>query len=273
MGNIDRSRVRRSFDRQAGFYEETVIVQKRVRENILRQLREGERREAPRRILDVGAGTGVLLRAVRDLYPDAFLSGVDLAPAMGRTAMGTLRGWGGAHIVEGDAEQLPFADCSFNLVLSTSTYQWLNTLEQAFREALRVLTPGGMFQFALFGGDTLHELRQSYRRALKAPPGQERDRTHHFFSLKDVESALTGAGFSACRVESCIDREYHPDVSALLRSLRRIGAGNASLLTERRGLSGRTVMMEMMEVYRGEYECRSGIPATYEVVYGTGRKA
>jgi malonyl-CoA O-methyltransferase len=272
MGSIDRSRVRRSFDRQAVFYEETVVVQKRVRENILRQLREDEHREAPRCILDVGAGTGELLRAVRNLYPDAFLAGVDLAPAMGRTAMGTLRGRGGALLVEGDAESLPFADCSVDLVLSTSTYQWLNTLQKAFSEALRVLSPGGMFRFALFGGDTLRELRLSYRRALKAPPVQERDRTHHFFSLQDVASALTTVGFSSCRVESCIEREFHPDVSSLLRSLGRIGAGNASLISDRRGLAGRTVMMEMMELYCREYGCSSGIPATYEVIYGKGRK-
>jgi malonyl-CoA O-methyltransferase len=272
MGIIDRTRVRMSFDRQAVFYEETVVVQKRVREIILRQLRESEHSEAPRRILDVGAGTGVLLRAVRNLYPDAFLAGVDLAPAMGRTAMGNLRGRGGALLVEGDAERLPFADCSVDLVLSTSTYQWLNTLEKAFSEALRVLSPGGMFRFALFGGDTLRELRESYRRALKAPAVQERDRTHHFFSLQDVESALTTVGFSSCRVESCFEREFHPDVSSLLRSLRRIGAGNASPISDRRGLAGRTVMMEMMELYRREYGCSFGIPATYEVIYGKGRK-
>jgi malonyl-CoA O-methyltransferase len=272
MGNIDRSRVKMSFDRQAVFYEETVVVQKRVRENILRQLRESEYSEPPRRILDVGAGTGVLLRAVSNLYPDAFLAGVDLAPAMGQTAMGRLRGRGGTLFVEGDAECLPFADCSIDLVLSTSTYQWLNTLEKAFREALRVLSPGGMFHFALFGGDTLRELRVSYRRALKAPVGQERDRTHHFFSLQDVESALTTVGFSSCRVKSCLDREFHPDVSSLLRSLRRIGAGNASLGSDRRGLAGRTVMKEMMEMYQREHGCRCGIPATYEVIYGMGRK-
>jgi malonyl-CoA O-methyltransferase len=271
MGTIDKSRVRRSFDRQAVFYEETVVVQKRVRENLLRQLREKESSELPRRILDVGAGTGVLLHAVRNLYPEAFLAGVDLAPAMGRTAMGTLRIGGETLLIEGDAERLPFADCSVDLVISTSTFQWLNDLGEAFCEVFRVLSHGGRFHFALFGGDTLRELRDSYTRALNIQDSEGGGMTHSFFSVEDVESAMENAGFSACWTKMDVEMEYHPDVPSLLRSLRRIGAGNASRVSGR-GLAGKSVMAKMMEIYRTEYRCRSGIPATYEVIYGRGRK-
>jgi malonyl-CoA O-methyltransferase len=271
MGTIDREKVRRSFDRNAAFYEENVVVQKQVRESLLRQLRENESDDAPRRILDVGAGTGALLSEVRTLYPSALLAGLDLAPAMGRTAMGILRGEGGTHLVEGDAECLPFADGAFDLVVSTSTFQWLNTLERAFYEAFRVLSPGGSFYFALFGEDTLRELKSSYRSALKIAGSEGLDHTHRFFSLLDVESALEKVGFSAYRAVNSIEVEYHSDVQSLLRSLRRIGAGNASRF-KREGLGGKRVMMAMMEIYRTDHRCPRGIPATYEVICGQGRK-
>ena len=63
------------------------------------------------------------------------------------------------HFISADAEWLPFADAAFGLVLSTSTLQWLNSLDLAFAEALRVLAPGGLFCFAMFGEKTLFELR------------------------------------------------------------------------------------------------------------------
>ncbi len=271
MGNIYKEKVRRSFDSQAEFYEETVVVQKLVREHLLGQLRENGPGDPPQRILDVGAGTGVLLSGIRTIYPASFLAGLDLAPAMGRTARGALCGEGGALLVEGDAECLPFVEGAFDLVVSTSTFQWLNTLEKAFFEAFRVLSPGGSFHFALFGGDTLRELRNSYKSALKIPDREGVDRTHRFFSLFDVEFALKTAGFSVCRLEKSIEVEYHADVQALLRALRRIGAGNASRFTQG-GLGGKRVMTEMMEIYRTDHGCRHGIPATYEVLYGLGRK-
>jgi malonyl-CoA O-methyltransferase len=64
----------------------------------------------------------------------------------------------------------------------------------------------------------------------------------------------------------------HDDVPALLRSLKRIGAGNASPITPR-GLAGKRIMLDMMQRYKNEYGLGSGIPATYEIIYGLGRKA
>ena len=80
---------------------------------------------------------------------------------------------------------LPFADGIFDLVVSTSTFQWLAALEKAFSEAKRVLTPGGTFLFALFGEGTLHELKNSYRTVLLAENAIDKDRSHNFFA-RDV---------------------------------------------------------------------------------------
>lgn len=266
---IDRRRVRDAFGRQAGEYDAYASVQKRVIVRFLELLKSEGR--APRRLLDVGAGTGMLLRFLRELYRDAFAVGVDLAPGMSRTARDNLETDGRTRILTADAEHLPFSAGSFDLVLSTSTFQWLAGLDSAFGEAFRVLTPGGLFCFTLFGERTLHELRISYRRALDAAGRRGEDRTHAFFSGEDVAAALKRAGFADCRVMSEQDIELHGDVSELLRSLKRIGAGSASPIVPR-GLAGKRVMLEMMGRYREEFGSESGIPATYEIIYGVGRK-
>ncbi|ABQ27405.1 methyltransferase domain-containing protein [Geotalea uraniireducens] len=266
---IDRKRVKAAFHRQAEDYDSHALVQKRVVGHVLKEVQ----REAgePQLVLDVGAGTGRLLAGLHRIYPKLRAVGADLAFGMCLTARANFKDCGRVQLVTADAESLPFADGVFDLVTSTSTYQWLTSLELAFKEAWRVLAPGGLFCFALFGQRTLFELKDSYRLALNNASQQGEDRTHRFFAATDVAAALECAGFSHCRADAELELEYHADVSALLRSLKRIGAGNAAPVAPR-GLAGRRVMLEMMDVYRSKYANADGIPATYEVVYGAGRK-
>jgi malonyl-CoA O-methyltransferase len=271
MAEIDRSKVRKAFDRGACRYEETVIVQKLVIEKFLAKLDEMSSCTAPRRILDVGAGTGMLLRSLRKIYPESFLAGLDLAPGMGSEARSSLRKEGDILFVEGDAEHLPFADGSFDLVVSTSTFQWLAMLEHAFSEAKRVLMPGGTFLFALFGEGTLQELKNSYRCALIAENALDKDRSHHFFTRDEVANTLAELGFSAVTVENAFEREYYPDVPSFLRSLKGIGAGSAAPLPSK-GLGGRRIITKMTDYYQRIFSDGRGIPASYEVIYGKGEK-
>lgn len=267
MAGIDRQRVKGSFHRQAAAYDDHARVQQRVVASLLEQVQL--KVAGPARILDVGSGTGRLLAGLHRVYPHARLFGADLAFGMCLTARAHLDKCG-VNLVTADAESLPFVDGVFDLVTSTSTFQWLTTLEHAFAQVRRVLVPGGFFLFALFGERTLFELKHAHQMALNQEVSRIEDVTHGFFTPHAVESALCGAGFEQGHVASRLEVEYHHDVSALLRSLKRIGAGNATQKPAR-GLSGRRQMLAMMEIYVREYGSAGGIPATYEVVYGMGR--
>jgi malonyl-CoA O-methyltransferase len=269
MTGIDRHRVQRAFDAHADDYETYARVQKQVVERFTSRLERETIR--PAAILDIGVGTGRLLRSLATVFPEARLAGIDLSVRMGQAARANLAGRP-ALLVAGDGEMLPFADASFDLVVSTSTFQWLESLDEAFGEVTRVLAPGGVFAFTLFGERTLYELRTSYRKACQALGRGEERRTHTFFPAAAVAAALDRSGLLECAVATEMELESHPDVPALLRSIRRIGAGNAA--PERSvTLAERRVMLTMMEIYRRDHAGDGVIPATYEVIYGAGRKA
>lgn len=267
MADIDRSRVKRSFGSQAANYDDLAIVQQRVVNRFLEMNMAGV--ESPATLLDVGCGTGRLLESILSLVPSVCAVGIDLAHGMLQCASARLEAENKVSLVCGDGESLPFQDASFDMVVSTSVYQWINPADQAFAEARRVLKPGGRFCFALFGESTLMELRRAYKLALSGLGKSEADRSHDFATGEQILSALCSAGFREYSVKREFEVETHADVPALLRSLKGIGAGNASDSASR-GLSGRSVTIAMMDIYERNYAGESGIPATYEVLYGIG---
>jgi malonyl-CoA O-methyltransferase len=217
--------------------------------------------------LDLGTGTGDLARQLRERAPELPLLVADIAHAMTCAAATRV-----AHVAafDADAESLPLRSASVGLVLSASMYQWVNDLPRAFAEVQRVLQPGGLFAFALFGAGTLAELRAAHSAALAEEGHAAVSHMQRFPDGETVAAALKTAGLSG-QLESLDEEEEHPDVPHLLRSLKRIGAQNATS-NRPAGLSGRKTTERMMAIYKERFGDNGSIPATYQVIYGLARK-
>ncbi len=263
----DRTRVGRRFHRQAGEYDRHAVVQKRVVTNLTRMV-QAHCDGAPARALDIGCGTGAMLSALAGLYPQARLCGLDLAFNMALRSAQRLGP--AALLVNADAEALPFGGACFDLVVSASTLQWVQRLDVCFRECRRVLMPGGLFCAAFFGDGTLWELQESYREALadRFPRDDSREgRLQRFRGSVDVRHALEGLGFDQLVLATETEVEYHPDVPALLRSIKGIGATTPARSDTGGGLGWRGLLNAMAEIYRGRFQRDGMVPATYEVIY------
>jgi ubiquinone/menaquinone biosynthesis C-methylase UbiE len=101
----------------------------------------------PASVLDVGCGTGRLLRAAALRWPEARLAGVDPAEGMVEVAR---RLTPGATVQRGLAEALPLPDASVDLVLSTMSFHHWHDQGSGVREIARVVLPGGHFILADF---------------------------------------------------------------------------------------------------------------------------
>lgn len=124
-------------------------------------------------VLDVGCGTGVVALTAR--RNGARVTGLDLTPELlARAKMhGGVTGFEDVVWKEGDAEQLPFADGEFDVVLSQFGHMFAPRPEVATKEMLRVLKPGGVIAFSTWppemGIGRLFSLVGSYSPPL--PPG------------------------------------------------------------------------------------------------------
>ncbi len=93
------------------------------------------------RVLDVGCGTGELLRRLRAKYPNAALAGLDPVAEMLAVARDKLNGT--EHLQIGYANSLPWKAGAFDVVVSCNMFHYITHPVEALREMARVLRPGG----------------------------------------------------------------------------------------------------------------------------------
>jgi malonyl-CoA O-methyltransferase len=264
---IDSLMMRGNFSSHAGSYDCYASVQKRVVDCLGRRM--AGLVPGNGLVLDVGTGTGALAAELIRAEPQRQLVVMDIARGMTRQAVQKLPG---VFACDADARRLPFASGTFAGVVSSSVYQWVDCLPAAFAEVARVLRPGGFFALALFGEQTLHELRAAHRRAVTRHGSNRPSHVLDFPSRNEVAEALGAARLSCCDLTSAMEVEYHPSVPDLLRQLKRIGAGNASA-DRPRGLASRRVMQSMTKHYEAIHRCAAGLPASYEVIIALAVKA
>ena len=258
QGLPDKRQVAASFSRAASSYDGVAGLQRKVGQQLLGYVPVDFK---PSNWLDLGCGTGYFSRALAQHYPQAAGAGLDIAEGMLLHA----RKLGGAQFfIGGDAESLPLASSSQQLIFSSLALQWCSDFAAVLSEARRVLAPGGIFVFSSLCVGTLQELRDSWQ----VVDGMVHvNRFRHF---EDYQRLCAASSMQVLRLERRAEVLYFADLRQLTGELKALGAHN---LNPGRpgGLTGRERIRGLVEAYEQKRE-DLGLPATYQVVYGTLRK-
>ncbi|MBI5561322.1 MAG: methyltransferase domain-containing protein [Deltaproteobacteria bacterium] len=261
---LRKESIRAAFAEAAATYDGSSSLQQEVCAELARFVRGAcAPPAAPGLILDAGCGTGRLGRALEDEYNACRVVSCDFAqPMLIEARLKDCE----AALVGGDMDSLPFAEETFDIVASNLAFQWTAGGGASFKEAARVLKPGGLLAFTTLGTDTLRELRESCAEAgISASPVP-------FIGMDALPILLDRAGLETVAMDRRpITREY-PDMRGLIKTLRLIGAAPR---IEGAGLSlaTGTLLRKAGQVYLKRYPAQgNGVAATYDVIFCGARK-
>jgi len=212
--------------------------------------------------LDLGARDGALGRALAGRPGTERV--VEAEPALAFLARAA--GWR----VAADPELAPFRDASFDLIVSSLVLHWTADLPGALVQLRRALKPDGLLLAALFGGQTLVELRTALFEAELVEEGGVSPRVSPAVELGDAAALLQRAGFALPVADSETIAVSYPDLFALMRDLRGMGETNA-LAGRRRNFLRRATLAQAALIYAERFADGEGrIRATFEVLFLCG---
>ncbi|WP_020187466.1 methyltransferase domain-containing protein [Methylopila sp. 73B] len=190
-------------------------------------------------------------------------------PGAGRVVRAAARADAGADLVC-DPAASPFAPESFDLVVSSLALQLVDDLPGALAQVRRMLRPDGLFLAALFGGETLTELRQAFAAAEGEVEGGLSPRVLPFADVRALGALLQRAGFALPVAD--VDRVTvrYPHALALMADLRAWGATNV-LLERRRGPLRRATLARALTIYAERFADADGrVRATFDIAWLSG---
>jgi ubiquinone/menaquinone biosynthesis C-methylase UbiE len=179
---------------------------------------------SPSRVLETAAGTGILTRRLRDVLPAATrLVATDLNPPMLDVAKTKFAAGEAVEFHPADALSLPFDDGAFDAMVCQFGVMFFSDKPASFREARRVLAPGGSYVFNVWDA---HRYNPPYRIAhelvtahFPTDPPRFFEMPFAYHAIDPVKEALAEAGFTDLRV-AVLSRVQEPgDLDAFIRGV------------------------------------------------------
>jgi malonyl-CoA O-methyltransferase len=211
----------KDFNRAANVYDKNAVMQHQIAEDLIDRLRFIKIK--PKKILDLGSGTGVTSKKLIDLYPDAEIYEIDIAIEMLKKSKSnntTIRSFfkrNNITYINADMDLIPFDQQSFDLVISSSSIQWSSNINNLFENIFSLLRPEGLLIFSTFLKNTLSELQSFTGSKL----------TNEFFSIQEYAQMLISNEFYDPVLMKDEFRIEYSDALSALRDLKKIGVSKS----------------------------------------------
>lgn len=169
-----------------------------------------------------------------------------------------------------DEEFLPIKQGNLDLIVSPLCLHHINDLPGTLLQIRKALRPDGLFIAAMFGGETLHELRDCLMNAELDISGGISPRVAPFADKQQMGALMQRAGFALPVVDSEIFTVTYEHMFALCKDLR--GMGETLNVKERaKGFSPRALFPAAAQLYAERFAEEDGrIPASFEMIFLLG---
>lgn len=204
--NISTEFIAHNFKKAHATYDQSALVQHQMCQHLIALIQAHPPSASPKSILEIGCGVGNLTKLYHPLWQidELYLNDLyDMHSTIDR-----------AKLIIGDIEHidLPRVD----MVLSSSALQWMKDLPTLCHNIHHALPDAGMFAFATFGQDNLHEM--------KALTGIGLD----YHSLDDIMQMLSKAGFDIIQTEQTPYTLHFDQPKQILRHIKDTGVSVGS---------------------------------------------
>jgi SAM-dependent methyltransferase len=179
---------------------------------------------SPLRVLETAAGTGIVTRALRDALPaDASLTATDLNPPMLDVARAKIRDGEQVTFQPADAQDLPFPAKSFDAVVCQFGVMFYPDKDKSYREAHRVLAPGGRYLFSVWDSHRYNPFARIAQdvvgRFFPVDPPQFYRVPFSCHQIDPIKESLISAGFDDINAAVLSRQKTIPDASVFARAM------------------------------------------------------
>jgi len=236
-------RVIESFSKHVKTYDRHAQLQRSMAERLAALIPN----PFPKKILEIGCGTGVFTRHLLARFPSTVILN-DIAPLMIEHLKTHLEVPSNSKFLAGNAERIQIP--KVKLIAGNAVFQWFQNPQKTLQRFHASLEKEGYLAFSTFGPKTLEEFRRS---AQFEGPTQ-------LHSQSRWKTLLTQAGFEILTFQAETRQIFFQNTQSLIKNLQQIGAAPLRILK-----SGE--LRQLIRNYDREYSSPQGVYTNWELFY------
>ena len=204
----DKNLIKKRFEKGIKTYQQNAIIQKRMADKLIMLIKQYINLDKFDNIFEIGCGSGILTKVAKRsfIYKNYFLN--DITDVSGL--------YPSDNFILGDIEQVNLSkkEYIFDLIISNATFQWINDLNNLFKNLYMNLEKEGYFCFTTFGKENFIELKRVANISLK------------YYSLENLSYILSSNNFEILHIEEDMNKLFFENPYQVLKHIKNTGVNS-----------------------------------------------